>query len=185
MSLANLITISRGLAIVPIVYLLLTGHRWAAWWVFGFACATDLIDGMVARTRGEVTRLGKVLDPFVDKALYLSVLFSLHVLGDVPTAALIAFLVPQAGIGIGAIALHARWNAVQAARLPGKAASVLAFVAIAFLLVEWPGAIELFYAATVATYVGGFDYMLSARRITATAASAVPPETAPEDAPRT
>jgi len=180
MSLANLITITRGLAIIPIVYLLLTGHRWGAWWLFGFACATDLIDGLVARTRGEVTRLGKVLDPLVDKAMYLSVLSSLYVLGSVPTAALIAFLVPQVAIGVGAIVLRARWDAVQAARLPGKAASALAFVSIAFLIVGWPGGIEVFYAASAATYVAATDYFVSARRITSRAAS----ETPPEDSPR-
>ena len=49
MSLANVITLSRGLMIAPVVILLVSGHRWAAWWLFGVACATDLVDGYVAR----------------------------------------------------------------------------------------------------------------------------------------
>ena len=104
---------------MPIVILLASGHRWAAWWLFGFACATDLIDGLVARARDEVTRLGKALDPLVDKALYLSVLFTLFALGDVPTWALVLFLAPQAALALGAFVLRVRRNAVQGARVLG------------------------------------------------------------------
>jgi CDP-diacylglycerol--glycerol-3-phosphate 3-phosphatidyltransferase len=161
MSIANLITLSRGVAIVPIVILLASGHRWAAWWLFGFACATDLIDGLVARARNEVTRLGKALDPLVDKALYLSILFSLFVIGDVPLWALVLFLVPQVTLALGALALRVRRDAVQGARVPGKAAAALSFIAIAFLLVEWPGGSEIFYAAIALTYLATVDYVIS------------------------
>jgi CDP-diacylglycerol--glycerol-3-phosphate 3-phosphatidyltransferase len=161
MSLANVITLTRGLLIAPIVILLATGHRWAAWWLFGIACFTDLIDGFVARARNEVTQLGKVLDPILDKSLYVSVLSMLAVLGDVPSLALGLFLFPQVAIGLGALLLKVRKNAVQQARLPGKAASALAFIAIAFLIVRWPGGIEIFYAATAATYIAAGDYTIS------------------------
>ncbi len=162
MSIANLITLSRGIAIVPIIVLLASGHRWAAWWLFGFACATDLIDGLVARVRNEVTRLGKALDPLVDKALYLAILFTLFVLGDVPTWALVLFLVPQAALALGALVLRVRRNAVQGARVPGKAASVLSFVAIAFLIAGWPAGREILYAAIGLTYVASIDYARTA-----------------------
>jgi len=165
MSVANLITLTRGLMIVPIVVLLANGQRWAAWWLFGFACATDLADGIVARARNEVTRLGQVLDPVVDKALYVSILCLLYVVGDIPTWAFALFLVPQAAIGLGALVLKARKDAVQQAKLPGKAASGLAFLAIAFLLVRWPGGIEIFYAATAATYLAATDYAISGIRM--------------------
>jgi CDP-diacylglycerol--glycerol-3-phosphate 3-phosphatidyltransferase len=165
MSVANLITLTRGLMIAPIVFLLLHGHRWAAWWLFGIACSTDLIDGIVARARNEVTQLGKVLDPILDKSLYVAILCTLYVLGDIPTLALALFLIPQVGIGLGALALKARKDAVQQARLPGKGASALAFIAIAFLLVDWPGGIEIFYAAIAATFVAAVDYAASGIRL--------------------
>jgi len=168
MSLANVITLSRGLMIVPIIFLLASGNRWAAWWLFGIACATDLIDGFVARTRNEVTRLGQVLDPIADKALYVSILSMLFVLGDIPWWAFGLFLLPQVAIGFGALMLKTRKNAVQQARLPGKAASALAFVAIAFLLVGWPGGLEIFYAATALTFGAATDYAISGIRLKAT-----------------
>jgi CDP-diacylglycerol--glycerol-3-phosphate 3-phosphatidyltransferase len=161
MSIANLITLSRGVAIVPIIFLLVSGHRWAAWWLFGFACATDMIDGLVARARSEVTRLGKTLDPLVDKALYLSVLFALFALGDISAWALALFLAPQLVLALGALALRVRRNAVQGARVSGKAAAGLTFVAIAFLLVGWPGGSGILYAAIALTYVATVDYMIS------------------------
>jgi CDP-diacylglycerol--glycerol-3-phosphate 3-phosphatidyltransferase len=170
MSLANGITLTRGLAIIPVVLLLASGKPWAAWWVFGLACATDLIDGLVARKRHEVTRLGKVLDPLVDKAMYASVLFTLYALGELPTLAVALFLVPQVAIGVGALVLRVRGNLVQAARILGKVASASAFVAIAFVMARWPGGLELFYAATALTYAAGIDYYIAARSLSRNAA---------------
>jgi len=37
--------------------------------IFIIAAVTDIVDGYVARKRGEVTALGRVLDPLVDKVL--------------------------------------------------------------------------------------------------------------------
>jgi len=165
MSLANLITISRGLAIVPIVILLAAGHRWAAWWLFGFACLTDLIDGWVARARNEVTELGKALDPLVDKALYVSILFTLFAVGDVPGWAVILFLVPQAALGLGALVLRIRRSTVQGSRIPGKAAALLSFLAIGFLLVRWPGGLAILYTGIALTYVATADYFVSGIRL--------------------
>jgi len=165
MSIANLITLSRGIAIVPIVVLLALGHRWAAWWLFGFACATDLIDGVVARARHEVTQLGKALDPVVDKALYVSVLFTLSALGDVATWAIATFLVPQVALALGALLLRVRRNAVQGARALGKVAAALSFIAIAFLIVRWPGGTEIFYVAVGLSYAALADYVTSGIRL--------------------
>ncbi len=165
MSLANAITLSRGLAVVPIVILLASGHRWAAWWLFGFACLTDLIDGFVARSRGEVTQLGKVLDPLVDKALYVSILFTLVAIGQVSWWAVALFFLPQAALAAGALVLRLRRRAVQQARLLGKAAAFLSFLAIGFLLVDWPGGTEILYAAIALTYVATADYLASGVKI--------------------
>jgi len=165
MSLANWITIGRGLLIAPTLILLLSGNRTGALVLFLTACAGDVLDGLVARARKEITTWGKVLDPTVDKALYLSVLASLTVRGDLPTLALALFLIPQVGLGIGALILHLRARKVQGARIPGKAASVLAFLAIAFLIAGWPGRIPLIYGAIALTYIAGADYLFAARSL--------------------
>jgi CDP-diacylglycerol--glycerol-3-phosphate 3-phosphatidyltransferase len=62
-------------ALVPFLYILLSKeHFLYASLVFAVAAFTDLIDGALARTRDQVTSIGKILDPIADKALILSVL---------------------------------------------------------------------------------------------------------------
>ncbi len=165
MSLANKITLARALLIAPTVYFLVSGHRTIALVLFVVACVGDIVDGMVARARDEITTWGKVLDPAADKALYVSLFCSLFVMGELLIAPFVLFLVPQVALGLGALVLRLGKQAVQAARIVGKAASVLSFLALAFLIAQWPGAMPLFYAAIVLTYIASVDYLRGAIRI--------------------
>ncbi|MEE8593085.1 MAG: CDP-alcohol phosphatidyltransferase family protein, partial [Candidatus Bipolaricaulota bacterium] len=122
-------------------------------------------DGMVARARNEITTLGKVLDPAADKALYVALFCSLYVMGELPTLAFVLFLIPQVALGLGAFVLRFRKRAVQSARITGKAASGVSFIALAFLIALWPGAIAILYAAIALTYIASFDYLRGALRI--------------------
>ena len=71
-NLPNSLTLSRILLIPVFVYLFSnpTDERsLAAALVFGAAALTDLLDGYVARRYGQITNLGKLLDPVADKLL--------------------------------------------------------------------------------------------------------------------
>lgn len=57
-----------------IYWLLITGHNSWALFFFIIAASTDFIDGALARTRNQITDLGKVADPIADKLLIASVL---------------------------------------------------------------------------------------------------------------
>jgi CDP-diacylglycerol--glycerol-3-phosphate 3-phosphatidyltransferase len=71
----NQVTVIRFL-LVPVVYLLLVNHMLILGLiVFAIAALTDAIDGAMARTRNQITDLGKVIDPIADKLLVLTVLF--------------------------------------------------------------------------------------------------------------
>lgn len=50
---------------------------WAAFWLFVMAAATDFVDGYLARRLGQVTRFGRVVDPFADKILVCGTLILL------------------------------------------------------------------------------------------------------------
>jgi len=77
LNLPNQITISRlALAIVFFVLLSQYSQQEPSPWIldigaviFIVAAVTDILDGYLARRRGEVTPLGRVLDPLVDKVL--------------------------------------------------------------------------------------------------------------------
>ena len=67
LNLPNQITLAR-LAVAVAMFVTLS-HQHYGWslLLFIFAAATDWIDGYLARKRGQVTQLGRVLDPFADK----------------------------------------------------------------------------------------------------------------------
>ena len=74
LKLANLVTLSRGLLIVPVLALLLLGHpRWALA-VYLVACATDLVDGWLARRMGQASAFGAQLDAGVDNVFSVAIL---------------------------------------------------------------------------------------------------------------
>ena len=86
-NLANALTVVR-LALVPVVVvcLLAGGPAWrvAAFFAFGLASVTDLLDGQIARSRGLITDFGKIADPIADKALTGAALVTMSFLGWLP-----------------------------------------------------------------------------------------------------
>jgi CDP-diacylglycerol--glycerol-3-phosphate 3-phosphatidyltransferase len=61
--------------LVPVIYLLLDKvNLELAFVLFVLAACTDFIDGALARTRGQITDLGKLIDPIADKMLILTAL---------------------------------------------------------------------------------------------------------------
>lgn len=70
LNLPNLITLSRlGLAVILFWLIYVEGFWISAAILFVVAAATDAIDGYIARKYGQVTTLGRILDPFVDKII--------------------------------------------------------------------------------------------------------------------
>jgi CDP-diacylglycerol---glycerol-3-phosphate 3-phosphatidyltransferase len=71
---ANVISVMRGLLIVPIYFAF---HRSAMAWVialFLLGWFSDAVDGMHARYRKQGSTLGKLLDPAADKVLIIGLL---------------------------------------------------------------------------------------------------------------
>jgi CDP-diacylglycerol--glycerol-3-phosphate 3-phosphatidyltransferase len=53
-----------------VLFVLLHFHwYWAGFWLFLIAAGTDWLDGFWARRYGQITILGRMLDPFVDKVI--------------------------------------------------------------------------------------------------------------------
>jgi len=70
LNLPNLITVSRLLLAIILFALIDRGGWWlTSAFLFVFAASTDALDGYLARRYGQVTILGRILDPFVDKII--------------------------------------------------------------------------------------------------------------------
>jgi len=71
----NSLTIAR-LVLIPFgaVALFMNGgddYNWQiiSWWIFFILGLSDIVDGQLARSRQQITELGKFLDPVADKAM--------------------------------------------------------------------------------------------------------------------
>ena len=72
MNIPNLLTILRVLLIpvfILLFYMPFPWSYWAASTVFALACATDWLDGYLARRLGQSTAFGAFLDPVADKLI--------------------------------------------------------------------------------------------------------------------
>lgn len=76
----NLLSLSRILSVPVFIILMLEPspvRALVAGIVFSLASATDWLDGYLARKWGQVTKVGKLLDPIADKILIMAALVTL------------------------------------------------------------------------------------------------------------
>lgn len=138
LNLPNFITLTRILLIPVFVVLFVSpteDRSLSAAAVFVIAAVTDLLDGYLARRNGQVTTLGKLLDPIADKLLVLSALILLVNLDRV--SALVAILIIAREVAVTGIrAIAAGEGMVIAAETTGKYKMALQVVAIVLLILE-------------------------------------------------
>lgn len=192
LTIANRLSIARLLA-VPLFILVMVYYRaglrehqpremlrWLGAFLFLASCLTDALDGYLARSRGECTRLGAVLDPLADKALLLSglVLLSLPT-GGIPLSPRIptwyVWLVISrdvlliAGFAlihemVGQVEVRPSWS--------GKLGTVLQMLIIVKVLFQLPGPgfDVLLAVASLCVLVSTFEYTMAGVRQLAPAA---------------
>jgi cardiolipin synthase (CMP-forming) len=83
-NLANLITVSRLLMVVPLIWLIATERVHAAFWLLLAAGISDALDGYVAKNFNARTDLGAYLDPIADKTLIDGIYVALALAGWLP-----------------------------------------------------------------------------------------------------
>ena len=173
LNLPNFITLVRILLIPVFVLLFFTptaDRSLSAAVVFVVAAITDLLDGYIARRTGQVTKLGKLLDPVADKLLVLSALILLLNIDRVSALAAILVIAREVAVsGIRAIA--AGEGMIIAAETTGKYKMALQVVAITLLILEGTGLSELgnlhlagtvtLYLSLVFGYISGGQYVWS------------------------
>jgi len=157
MNLANALTLFRGLMLVPTAWAVLVDRLLLAFAFLALAALTDVLDGFAARTRREVTQLGKWLDPIMDKVFYMGLLATLSYAGRIPWTAFALYITPQVGIAVGA-AIFWRQRGRFGARWPGKMAATMTSGATALVLLA-PWGIWFLWLAIAAQFTAASYYL--------------------------
>lgn len=159
MTVASSVTLLRLLPLPFMVLLLLHNHRGYALGVLLFVLLADLFDGALARIRHEVTELGQLLDPAIDKVVFLTVFGALVWVGDLPWVSLVPLAVLHAGIFVGAILWLRLGQDRPSARPLGKAASTVLSLGLLSTFFRLPFGPWVVYAGIALSCGAGVDYL--------------------------
>lgn len=137
-TLANGLTLVRMLLLLPIFLLLRQGSitaQYLALLLVATGWLTDGLDGYLARRMGQVSELGRILDPLVDKFFLLFLILFLILLRDFPPWVLAIILPRDLLILGGGFYLAQKRKTVEESHLWGKiTTNALTITAIAYLL---------------------------------------------------
>ncbi len=128
---ANWLTLARLLLLGPTIYYLRRSNgRWPALICMAVALGTDAVDGPLARYRGEVSRLGQILDPIADKLVIDATAITLSQTRGFPWWMTGLLLFRDVSILLAALLIYRRHAQISTARLAGKATTVALTVAV-------------------------------------------------------
>lgn len=128
----NVISFVRLLTVPVFFWLLVTGNDGPALVVLVIATTSDFIDGFIARTFHQVTRLGMYLDPVSDRLFIAASVFALAIRGMIPVA-LVAVVIAR-DLLLLAVFLYRRMsiNDVPRVSFVGKTGTFVLFLAFLF-----------------------------------------------------
>jgi CDP-diacylglycerol--glycerol-3-phosphate 3-phosphatidyltransferase len=167
------LTVGR-ICLVPLVVVFLISnesiHALVAAVLFGGAALTDWLDGLIARRRGQVTTLGKLLDPVADKVLVSAALISLVQVGTVP-AWMVVIMIGREFAVTGLRSVSAAQGVVIEASDLAKYKTFAQYLAVILLILErgLPAGLDsefvylshgTLWAALLLTIFSGIDYFV-------------------------
>ena len=173
MNLPTQLTVGR-ICLVPLVVVFLIStesiHALVAAVLFAGAALTDWLDGLIARRRGQVTTLGKLLDPVADKVLVSAALISLVQVGTVE-AWMVVIMIGREFAVTGLRSVSAAQGIVIEASDLAKYKTFAQYLAVILLILERsiPTGLEsefvylsrgTLWAALFLTILSGIDYFV-------------------------
>jgi CDP-diacylglycerol--glycerol-3-phosphate 3-phosphatidyltransferase len=161
----NRITLIRIFLVPFLLICLLSPHGWypiAAACIFLIAAATDWLDGHLARSLNQITRLGQLLDPIADKLLVTAALVALVERQVVPAWMVAIILCREIAI-TGLRAVAAGDNVIIPADTFGKYKMLFLIIGAFLLMLNMPalyvpGIIAL-SVGLVLSVISGVEYM--------------------------
>jgi CDP-diacylglycerol---glycerol-3-phosphate 3-phosphatidyltransferase len=137
----NMLSLSRILSVPVFIVLMLEPspiRALAAGIVFSLASATDWLDGYLARKLGQVTKMGKLLDPIADKILIMSALVMLvEIRSDIVHAWIAIVIIGREFAVTGLRAIASSEGIIIPAETVGKYKVGAQIVAVLSLLLDY------------------------------------------------
>jgi len=173
MNLPTQLTVGR-ICLVPLVVVFLIStesiHALVAAVLFAAAAVTDWLDGLIARRRGQVTTLGKLLDPVADKVLVSAALISLVQVGTIE-AWIVVIVIGREFAVTGLRSVSAAQGIVIEASDLAKYKTFAQYLAVTLLILErsMPSGLDAefvylsrgtLWAALTLTIFSGIDYFV-------------------------
>jgi cardiolipin synthase len=165
LNIPNLLTLSR-FALIPIYIIIFSyGYVVTAFIVVLLAGLTDILDGHIARTKGQITEMGTMLDPLADKSMMLVVVISLLYTGMIPWEAAAAMFIRDIGMIIGSAFFHLRGKKTVPANMMGKITTVLYYPAILFIVFQVDFAMSYLWFVILFSFVTSTIYIVQFRSL--------------------
>ncbi|MDE2221510.1 MAG: CDP-diacylglycerol--glycerol-3-phosphate 3-phosphatidyltransferase [Candidatus Omnitrophica bacterium] len=169
---ANKVTVGRILIVpffIATVMYISPRHaslRWLALGLFLVAVISDIIDGYIARTHGQKTRAGAILDPLADKMLLISAFICLYIrrgyFTDIhfPLWFVVGIISRDVILLLGSMIIQLVTGKLEIeANQAGKFTAFLQIVCILGVLLQLKFTFVFWYVALVATVVSGVIYI--------------------------
>ncbi len=135
----NIVTFIR-LLLIPLFLWLLFGAKQelAALIVYAIASCTDWVDGQLARRTGQVSKLGKLFDPLVDRFLLAAGVIAIVLLGRLPVWVLVYIIARDLLLLVEGRFMLARVGEVPPVVYLGKFATAFLMCGFCLLLLGFP-----------------------------------------------
>ncbi|MCD7859592.1 MAG: CDP-alcohol phosphatidyltransferase family protein [Firmicutes bacterium] len=102
--------------------------------ILAVSCATDAIDGKIARRFGMISNLGKVLDPIADKATQFSLIIVLSIRRPVLWILVGMFVVKESFQLIAGAVMLRKGKMLSGALMAGKVCTTVLFVSLILMV---------------------------------------------------
>jgi len=143
--------------------------------LFVLVAASDWLDGYLARKYGQVTKIGRILDPFVDKVAVCGtyvMLLGARPIGNVIEPWMVVVIVAREFFVNDSRGFFEAEGISFAAEMPGKVKMLLQCLSVSFLLFEIATAADLhtlnltlLWLALIATVASGVFYLRKGMRL--------------------
>lgn len=134
---SNVLSLIRLALVGPTMYYLVQDQgSGKALGVILFGMATDAIDGPLARRRGEVSELGKLIDPIADKLTLDGVAVALSLKHGFPWWITYLLLARDAAIVMGATLMFRGTNKITPSIYAGKVTTAMLTVALLLYMLD-------------------------------------------------